>query len=96
MLELKAIALGKLGLSLEDFYELTPVELKRINEVSTANRIEFFQYQQLANYAGFGQANSGKKFKPVFEAKKEVKVRKVSMEEKLNDLAYIQSRLGGS
>lgn len=95
-MELKAIALGKLGLSLEDFYELTPVELKRINEVATAQRIEFFQLLQLANYAGFGQANSGKKFKPVFENKKEVKVRRVSLDEKLNDLEYIQSRLGGS
>ena len=55
-----AIALGKLKLSLSDFYELTPVELLRIYEKFTEDRMDFFESIQIANYVGFGQAFQGR------------------------------------
>lgn len=59
------------------------------------DRIDFFEFQQVANYVGFGQANSGKKFKSVFRKKGKAKVRRVSLEEKMKDLEDIQRKLGG-
>ncbi len=90
-----AIALGKLKLSLSDFYELTPVELLRIYEKFMEDRMDFFESLQIANYVGFGQAFSGKKFKSVFKKKGKTQVRRVSLEEKMKDLADIQKKLGG-
>jgi hypothetical protein len=89
-----ALATGKLGLSLSDFFELTPMELKQINDMHRESRIEFFHCIQIAGYMGFGQAYSGKRFKSVFESRKRKAVRSLADEEKLEDLLYIQSRLG--
>lgn len=97
--ELKAIALGKLRLSLEDFYELTPVELHLIFEKHKESTSEFFHLMQVANYVGFGQASNGKKFKSVFlksqNSKKETAPKRVSYEQKMKELEELQKRLRG-
>lgn len=88
--------MGKLKLSLEDFFELTPVEFKKILKAYNQEKTEHFELTQLAVYMGFGQANSGKKFKSVFKQQKKQPVsKKITPEQKQKDLEDIQKRLEG-
>ena len=90
-----AIAVGQLRMSLSDFYDLTPMEFKRIHDRFIQDRMRFFELQQIANYVGFGQALGGKKFKSVFSHKQTAKVKRVTAEQKQKDLQDILNRLEG-
>jgi hypothetical protein len=81
-------------MSLTDFMDLTPVVFSKIYNKFLGNRMQFFEYQQIANYVGYGQVMGGKKFKSVFKHKEQRPSRKVTYKEKMSDLSDLQKRLG--
>lgn len=80
---------------LDDFLSLTPLEFKAVFAAHQKQMLQHFEYQQMSVFAGYGQAAGGKKFKSVFKHTETATQRRVTDEQKMQDLADIQNRLKG-
>ena len=88
-----AIALGKLKLSLSDFYELTPVELLRIYEKFKEDRMDFFESIQIANIWDLVKYFQGRSSNQYLKRRASTG-QKGFIGRKMKDLADIQKKLG--
>ena len=80
--------------------ELTPLELKQINQIYEDTKAEDLSLIQLAVYAATGQINSNKKFKTAFTTKKEEKKKQIrktdtEKEQELKDILGTFTRKEG-
>jgi len=91
-----SIAIGIMGMDYETFMELTPAEFRKIHKAHTEHQTDMLDTQHKLIFNAIVQTKSKKRFKSVFEHKKnKAKSEIVPADRKQDEVAEILKQLRG-